>query len=301
MFAGLVVNKENLGIVFTAFKTAFMNHFRDTATYWEQIATRVPSTSKSEKYGWIGQFPRLRKWLGDRQVKSLALHDYTIVNEKYEGTIGISRDDIDDDSYGMLTPVFSDMGYAAATHPDELVFDLLARGFTELCYDGQFFFDTDHPVGNEDTGIVSVANMQAGVEAPWFLLDTRRPLKPLIFQVRRDYDLKSKTDPNSENVWNRDEFEFGVDARVSVGFGFWQMAFGSKATLSQQNFDDNYAAMMALKSDEGRPLGIMPNVLVCGPSNRAAAKSVIKAQRLANGASNTNFEAVELLVVPWLA
>ena len=299
--AGLVINKDSLSIVFTGFKTAFMNHFKDTETHWDKIATRVTSTTGSEKYGWLGQFPRLRKWVGDRQVKSLALHDYTIVNEKYEGTVGVPRDDIEDDSYGVLTPIFSDMGYAAATHPDELLFGLLGDGFTELCYDGQFFFDTDHPVGNEETGIASVSNMQAGAVAAWFLMDNRGALKPLIFQVRREYDLKSKTDPSDENVWDRDEFEFGVDARVSAGFGFWQKAFGSKDVLNTANFDANFAAMMAFKSDEGRPLGISPNILVCGPSNRAAAALVIKAQQLANGASNTNFEVVELLVVPWLA
>ena len=59
--------------------------------------------------------------------------------------------------------------------------------------------------------------------------------------------------------------------------------------------------MMSIKSDEGRPLGVKPNLLVVGPSNRSAAQSLIEVQKLANGADNPNYKAVEVLVVPWLA
>jgi len=58
--------------------------------------------------------------------------------------------------------------------------------------------------------------------------------------------------------------------------------------------------MMSLKSDEGRPLGIRPNLLLCGPSNRAAARSLIDTEKLASGADNPNFKEVEVLVTPYL-
>jgi len=295
-FAGLVVNKANLNIIFQAFKTAFNNAFAGADRQWDKIATLVPSSSKEEKYAWLGQFPRLREWLGDRQVKSLSLHDYSIKNKKFESTVGVPKDDIDDDSYGVLTPLMSEMGYAAQTHPDELMFDLLAKGFTETCYDGQFFFDTDHPVNG-----ASVSNMQAGAGTPWFLLDASRPLKPLIFQRRRDYDFKAMTDDDDEKVFMREEFRYGVDARVNGGFGLWQLALGSKAALSAANFDSAVEAMMGFKSDEGRPLGVKPSILVVGPGNRAAAKAVIDKEKLAGGEDNTNYKAVEVMVVPWLA
>ena len=292
----MIVNKSNLSIIFTAFKTAFNAGFRDATPQWQRIATLVPSTTKEEKYGWLGQFPRLREWVGDRQVKSIALHDYSIKNKKFEATIAVPRDDIDDDSYGLMAPLFQEMGFAAATHPDELVFTLLASGFTTACYDGQYFFDTDHSVN-----ATSVSNMQAGSAEPWYLLDTRRPLKPLIFQKRRDYALKSLVSLEDEQVFMTDEYRHSIDARVNAGFGFWQLAFGSKAALDQTNFNAAYAAMLAFKSDEGRPLGIIPNILVTGPANRAAANALLEAQFNSNGSSNTNYKSVELLIVPWLA
>lgn len=294
----MIINAQNLSIIYQAFKTAFNVGFRnaEAGANWGRIATLVPSTTKEEKYGWLGQFPRLREWVGDRYVKNLALHDYSIKNKKYESTIGVPADDLRDDTYGVFKPLFEEMGFAAMTHPDELVYALLAAGFTETCYDGQPFFDADHPVAE-----VSVSNYQSGGSAPWFLLDTRRPLKPLILQRRADYDFKAMTKDDDEKVFMRDEFRYGIDGRLNVGFGFWQLAYASKAALDQDNYDAAVAAMMAFKSDEGRPLGVRPNLLVTGAANRAAAKAVIEVQRLSSGADNPNYKDVEVFIAPWLS
>nr|WP_086937489.1 Mu-like prophage major head subunit gpT family protein [Thaumasiovibrio occultus] len=296
------ISANGLRAIYTAVKTAFNNGRGSYTPLWPQLATLVPSTTGTETYAWLGQFPRLKEWLGERQVQKMALHDYSLKNKKYESTVGIPRDSIEDDQYGVYMPLMEEMGYAAESHPDEMLFALMASGFATLCYDGQNFFDTDHPVKDPETGKdVSVANMQAGSGDAWFVLDTRRPLKPFIFQRRRDYSIESKTDGgSSDRVFMADEYIYGCDGRGNWGFGFWQQAFASKAALNDANFDAAIKAMMSIKSDEGRPLGIMPNLLVVGPSNRAAAKKVVDAENKAQGESNTNYKAVELLVVPWL-
>lgn len=292
---GMLINRENLTAMYNGFKTAFNKVFASVQPLWNQVATLVPSSAKTENYGWLGEFPRLREWIGDRQIKSIAASGYAITNKKFEASIGIPRDDIDDDSYGLFTPLFQEMGHAAATHPDELVFALLAAGFTTLCHDGQYFFDTDHPVGEG-----TVSNHGGGAGTPWFLLDTSRPLKPLIFQKRRDYALKSMTDAGDEAVFMRDEYRYGVDARGNVGYGFWQLAYGSKQTLDGTNYGAARAAMMSQKSDAGRPLGVKPNLLVVPPSLEAAAFAVVQAEKLANGADNPYYNSAKVLVVPWL-
>jgi len=294
------INAPALRALYTAVNAAFQQGRSTYTPLWQRVATLVPSKTATEDYAWLGEFSRLREWIGDRQINRMRGHSYRLKNIKFEATEGIGADYIEDDTYGVLMPKFQDMGYAAATHPDELVFQLLAAGFTTPCYDGQSFFDADHPVGSEGK-TVSVSNIQAGSGTPWFLLDTSRPLKPMIYQNRRDYRLTAKTDAGtSDRVFMADEYLYGVDARLNVGFGFWQMAFASKATLDDANFDAAYQAMSSYKSDQGRPLGIMPNLLVVGPSNRAAAKKVIEAENKAQGESNTNFKAVEVMVVPWL-
>ena len=57
-------------------------------------------------------------------------------------------------------------GYSAAQLPDEIVMDLVSQGFTNLCFDGQSFFDTDHEVAgasvsNKGTAALSVATQAA--------------------------------------------------------------------------------------------------------------------------------------------
>ncbi len=291
----MILNQANLRAMFTGFRTSFNIGFRNAETFWQLIATLIPSSALEEKYGWFGQFPGVQEWVGDRIIKNLMVHDYAIKNIEFESTVSVKKREIETDQYGVYTPILQEMGHAAATHPDELVFNLLEQGFDTLCYDGQNFFDTDHPVGN-----TSVSNMQDGSGTPWFLLDTSRPLKPLIFQRRKDYNLQTIMDEKSDPVFMRNEYIYGIDADVNVGFGFWQLAAGSKAELNDVNFDALYAGMFSLKSNEGRPLGIRPRVIVYGPSNSARVDQLIKTQLSVGGGNNIRYNRVQCMEVPWL-
>ncbi len=145
----MITSGANLSILYTAVKANFQTG-RDMYTpMWSKVATLVPSTTGTENYAWLGEFSRLREWLGERQINRMKLHGYSLTNKKFEATEGIPREYIEDDTYGVMMPKFQDMGYAAASHPDEMTFALLKAGFSTKCYDGQFFFDTDHPVGEE--------------------------------------------------------------------------------------------------------------------------------------------------------
>lgn len=298
----MIINRQNLNDLFTGFNAAFQRGLQGAESHFAMIATTVPSTTSEEHYGWLGKWPGLREWIGERQVKQLASHDYRIKNRKFESTVGVDRDEIDDDRFGIYGPMMESLGDSAGTHPDELVFGLLKDGTAQLCYDGQNFFDTDHPVGREgDGGVVSVSNNAGGGGTPWYLLDTRRPLKPLIFQKRRDYQFRSLNKLEDEHVFMHDEYVYGVDARVNAGFGFWQMAYRSAQTLNASNLNSAIAAMSSFKGDNGKPLNINPSLLVVPPSLRDVALETVKAERNAAGATNINRNAVEVLVTPWLA
>ncbi|MFF3704991.1 Mu-like prophage major head subunit gpT family protein [Pseudomonas qingdaonensis] len=274
----MMITPQALAALFTAYRSEYQRALTDTPTDWQRIATPVPSTGSSNTYGWLGQFPTFREWLGERVLKDMASHSYTITNKKFESSVGIPRDAIEDDEIGVYKPLFQEMGRAAKTHPDELVFGLLKAGLTTVCYDGQDFFDTDHPVypNTDGTGeAVSVSNYQAGTGPAWYLLDVSRAVKPIIFQNRRNYDLKAMTKVDDEAVFMKDEYRYGVDARVNVGFGFWQFAFCSKAPLNAENYAAARAAMKAFKADGGRPLGVNPGLLVVPSSLEGAARKLV--------------------------
>nr|AUG44385.1 major head subunit protein [uncultured bacterium] len=297
----MLINSGNLAILFRAFNTAFQKGFSGTPSQWAKIATLVPSSTGTEDYGWLGSIPGMREWLGDRQIQNLALSSYSIKNKEFESTIGVKRSNVEDDQYGIYAPMFEMLGQNASEHPDTLIFALLAAGFATNCYDGQYFFDTDHPVIQADGSVASVSNLQAGAGNPWFLLDTRRPLKPLIYQERKKAQFVAMDKETDTNVFTRAEYLYGVDSRCNVGFGFWQMAFGSKDTLDAANFEAAYDAMGAVTGDSGKKLGVKPSILVVGPSNASAGRKIIQAQLINGGDSNTNFNRVELLECPWLA
>lgn len=304
----MIINQGNLGILYTAFNASFQRGLGMAAPTWERIATLVSSTTGEEKYGWLGQLPRIREWIGDRQVQNLALHDYSIKNKDFELTLGLDRNEIEDDKFGVYTPVLEEYGRATAVHPDEQVYGLAQNAFTELCYDKAPFFSTEHVVldakGKETavSNVVTGANNAVGAGAPWMLLDTSRAIKPLIFQRRKPFQFVAKTNPQtSDEVFMTKKFLYGVDGRSNVGFGFWQMAVGSRQPLTKDTFRAARRMMMDVKGDHGRPLGLTPTLLVVGTSNGDAARDIILAERLPNGATNTDRNLVQILETPWLA
>lgn len=298
----MIINEQSLSILYIGVKAAFQQGFDGVEPVWPSIATKVSSTTREEHYAWLGQFPRLREWVGDRVIQNLRAYSYTIKNRKFESTIQVLRENIEDDTYGLFAPMFRDMGGAAAVHPDELLFELLASGFTEKCYDGMPFFSENHPTGVNLGSVASNCQKAAEGEekAPWYLLDTSRSIKPFIYQDRRPYELNQMVDPSSPNVFMRSEYLYGIDARANMGFGFWQQAFGSNLELTAENFNAAYTAMTGLKSDEGRTLGIKPKILLCGMSNREKAFYIAKADRLADNVPNPNYQVVDVIVTPYL-
>lgn len=57
----------------------------------------------------------------------------------------------------------------------------------------------------------------------WFLMNTKMPVKPLIFQNRKAAEFVGVDNPSDSEVFNTRMFKYGVDARYNVGYGLWQM------------------------------------------------------------------------------
>lgn len=262
----MLVNATSLDLLFRSFNTAFNKGFEGAPTYWRNIAMEVPSTSGETQYGWLGQLPKVREWLGTRVVNSLIAHGYTVANKKFELTISVGRTQIEDDQYGIFGPLISEMGRSAAEHPDEMIFNLLSNGFEALCYDGLSFFNAAHPIAPFTDNSVTVSNVQEGSRPAWYLLDTSRPIKPMLWQPREPYVFQPLTrDTDAPVFWN-DEFVYGMRGRDNAGFGLWQLAFASMAPLTPDNYEAARQTMMNLKGDSGRPLGIKPDTIVVPPA-----------------------------------
>lgn len=297
----MIINSANLDKIRVGFKSLFQEQLEATETMYREIATVVPSTAAEEKYGWLGKTPNVREWFGDRVVQNLMEHDYAIKNKDYELTIGVDRNFIEDDTLGVYTPIFRQFGESVAAWPDQLVWSLLAAGFDTLCYDGQNFFDTDHPVLDANGAPQSVSNTQGGVGTAWFLLDLSKVLKPIIWQERKKGQFVALDRPDDPNVFSKKEFQYGWDGRGNAGFGFWQFAFGSKQTLDKDNYKAAREAMQSFKGDYGRPLNVKATHLVFPPSLEGNALEILNAERDAAGATNVYKGTAKGLNIAWLA
>lgn len=303
---GMLVNKETISNVFISLKTTYNNAFTAAPAIWDKIAMRVPSTSGQNDYAWLSKFPKMRKWIGEKQVKALEAFQYVLVNDDFEATIEVDRNDIEDDNLGIYAPQAQMAGESAKQMPDEGVIEIVNGGFTKACYDGQYFFDTDHPVagasvsnkGTKKLSFATLAAAQASFGAArtamkkfkddegrplnitpnvllvppaledtanalntndrledgkpnpykgtvtvltdarltsddaWFLLDTTKAVKPFVYQDRKAPVFVEQTDQQSDDVFNRKKFKFGVEARAAFGYGFWQTAWGSDGSVA---------------------------------------------------------------------
>lgn len=291
----MMINDANLGLVFKGFQTVYNESFDGTVSHKDTLAMTVTSNTAEEEYGWFGQFPKLREWVGDRQVKALSSHGFKIRNRKFESTVSVSRDDISDDRVGIYKPMFQEMGRTAKQHPDTLIFDLLDNGFEVDCYDGQNFFDADHPQLPDDNGNpVSVSNMQDGNGEPWYLLDLSRGVKPIVWQDREKYDFQTVTSDKDTKVFLSDEYLYGIRARVNCGFGLWQLAFGSKAELNSANIRAAYTAMSEFTGDKGMKLGIAPTHIVVGAGNFFKARDILLSTTI-GGSTNTDANLLQII------
>lgn len=302
-----MITAAQLNALRTGFKVEFQKGFDQMSaeTAYKRIATVVPSSSGKETYGWLGKFPKMRKWVGARVYQQMKESGYVIENEDFESTVAVGRNHIEDDELGMYGPLMRSMGQEAAIQPDDLTFGTLKDGRTNICFDGQYFFDTDHPTFDEEGNAAVASNVDASGAADnpwWYLLDDTKALKPLIFQDRKKAQFVAKTDATtSDHVFDNKEFVYGVDVRNAAGYGFWQMAYASNAALDGDSLDAAIEQMRSLRDENGRPLGMKPSLLVVGPKLRSQANKTVKVMLSDGGASNANYNAVDVLDTDWVA
>lgn len=297
----MMITASSLAALQQGFNAAFLQGFGSVKPSWDQVAMRVPSSTKTENYGWMKDLPGMREWVGQRVIHNLESAGAQLTNKNYEHTLGVDRNDIEDDRLGIYSPMFSMQGEIVAAHPDALVWGMLPTGFAVKGFDGQYYFDTDH-VGYTAAGAeASWSNTGGGAGAPWFLMDlSRQYMKPMIFQERKAAEFVSLNRATDPNVFLERQYLFGAEARYVAGFGFHQLAYGSKATLDAAAFAAARLALETQRRPDGSPLPVLATHLVCGPSRRAEAEVILKKEYLTAGETNINYKAVELIVSPWL-
>jgi len=117
----------------------------------DRLGIFVPTDKNSEIYKWLGMSPALREWIGARQAKGLNTFQYEIINKLFESTLEFNVDDLRRDRTGQIDVRISDLVVRYNQHWNKLLTALIEAGSNTICYDGQYFFDSDHSEGASGT------------------------------------------------------------------------------------------------------------------------------------------------------
>lgn len=292
----MIVNEQSLNALTAAVNMRFNAGLARTVTPWEVVAMLVPSSTGENVYPFLQGLGSIREWIGDREIQNLSKGEFRIANKDYEETHGVPRNAIDDDSYGVYGPIFEQTGQNVAAFPGDMSYATLKLGNTTLCADGQYFFDTDHPVGS---GVV--ANDMGGSGEAWYIVDSSKVYKPVIYQPRSSFGLQKLFNPTDPNVFFQKQYVFGVDGRAGFGFSpFWQLAFRSQQAVDATNVKACLTAMATQKGPNGKPLKIDGTHFVCSPNLREAANALFGKELSGGGDSNDLFKRLIVVSTPEL-
>lgn len=111
----------------------------------------VNSNQMSEEHKWLGMSPQMREWLGGRHAHGLREFGHVIDNVEFEATIEVGVRELRLDKTDQIMARIRGMAQRANAHGAKLLSELILAGVSQACYDGQFYFDTDHAEGDSGT------------------------------------------------------------------------------------------------------------------------------------------------------
>lgn len=125
---------------------------QDMGGLWiPQISNYFESDQESEIYKWLGQSPAMREWIGGRQAKGFSENGITITNKEFEATLEVLVKEMRRDKTGQVMVRVRELAQRTNAHWAKLLSTLIVAGESAVCYDGQYFFDTDHVEGDSGT------------------------------------------------------------------------------------------------------------------------------------------------------
>lgn len=129
------------------------------AGYINAICTEaLRSDQDSEDYAWMGMVPQMTELRGEKKFSQLRDTEWTIKNVQYQAGITIPEKHVLYDKTGQVQIRVNELADRANAHWAKLITTLILNGGAALCYDGQYFFDTDHSEGDSGSQSNSVSH-----------------------------------------------------------------------------------------------------------------------------------------------
>lgn len=120
---------------------------------------------------WLGASPQIQRWVAEKRAQELNKFEWDITVVDWEATVRINLNALKDARWNIYEPRIKGMARNAARHEYNLISELLRGAETGLCYDGQYFFDTDHvdgASGSQSNEITGAGTSQANIETDYY-------------------------------------------------------------------------------------------------------------------------------------
>lgn len=125
---------------------------QNTGAIWVPgVSAMFESNQESETYKWLGMAPAMREWVGGRHAKGFRENGITIVNKTFESTLEVLLNEMRRDKTGQIMVRVRELAERTNAHWAKLLSALIVNAESAVCYDGQYFFDTDHSEGDSGT------------------------------------------------------------------------------------------------------------------------------------------------------
>jgi phage major head subunit gpT-like protein len=148
-----VVTSDILALTAAGLKVEFDAAYNaaQSAAVWQRVASDIPTTLPIQSYGFLGRGAVMEELKDRAREQQVNQFNYSLTDKTYKGRLSIDRRTLEDDQYGLLMKRVRALGVEPVRHWNKLAYTGLALGATTLCYDGQYFVDTDHSEGDSGT------------------------------------------------------------------------------------------------------------------------------------------------------
>lgn len=162
----------------TLFETLFLQEFNQSvAVERAKLAPLIMEIPLGDGMGnqvqldWLGAAPQMREWVDEKRALGLSRYSWSVTVKRYEASVEVDLDAFRDARFDPYEARLREMAQNASRLRYTLVSDLIGAGGATACYDGQYFFDTDHSEGDSGTQsnrLTGSGTSQAGIETDFY-------------------------------------------------------------------------------------------------------------------------------------
>ena len=141
------ITPSNIEALKISFEVLYRTGFEGVEPWYKAVFADSTSGNKKKRVALPARLRSLREWVGDRQVENLVRYTTDIEAKKFELTVAVDRETIEDDSFDLYQPDMQQIGAEAADHPNVLAVDFMRNGTDAtkyLSYDGKAFWHATH-------------------------------------------------------------------------------------------------------------------------------------------------------------